>query len=336
MPSNVVFVISSPRSGSTLLERMLASHPAIYGRPEPHLLTPLAHLGYYAKVDKAPYDAVLAAESMREFVNDLPKGEQDYIAACRAYCDTLYQRMLSLHPGKQLFLDKTPAYALVLDFIARIYPDAKFVVLTRHPLAVLSSYAESFFNGDYAAAQAYNPILERYVPAIAKFLRQKPAPLYHIVYEQLVTDPERYLEDIFAFIGVAHAPEAVDYGKHQHAGGGLGDPIGVQKHSRPTTESIDKWALEIATHPDRLRLAQDIVARLNPDDLALWGYPIETFWKPLDAAAGATVSSEKKAWTRYRMQRQLIVSLRRQVERWPTLRRLLNTARLGLDVLLRE
>ena len=54
MSSCVFFVISSPRSGSTLLERMLASHPLIYGRPEPHLLTPLAHLGYYAKVDKAP------------------------------------------------------------------------------------------------------------------------------------------------------------------------------------------------------------------------------------------------------------------------------------------
>lgn len=336
MASSVFFVISSPRSGSTLLERMLASHPLIYGRPEPHLLTPLAHLGYYAKVDKAPYDAVLAAESVREFVHDLPAGEQDYIAACRAYCDTLYQRMLSLHPDKKLFLDKTPAYALVLDFIAKIYPDAKFVVLTRHPLAVFSSYAESFFNGDYAAAQAYNPILERYVPAIAKFVRQKPAPIYHIVYEQLVTDPERYLAEIFAFIGVPPAPEAVDYGKHKHEGGGLGDPIGVQKHSRPTTESIDKWAAEIASDPARLQLCKDIVARLDPNDLALWGHPLETFWKPLEAAAGATLTPENKAWTRYRIQRQLIVTLRKQVQQRAALRKLMNTARLGLDVLLRD
>ncbi len=80
--------------------------------------------------------------------------------------------MLSTKPDKRLFLDKTPAYALVLDFIARIYPYAKFVVLTRHPLAVFSSYAESFFNGDYAAAQAYNPILERYVPGAGEV----PAP----------------------------------------------------------------------------------------------------------------------------------------------------------------
>ena len=60
------------------------------------------------------------------------------------------------------------SYGLVLDFIARIYPTAKYVVLTRHPLAIFSSYAESFFAGDYKAAHDYNPIVERYVPALAK------------------------------------------------------------------------------------------------------------------------------------------------------------------------
>ena len=139
MDEKVFFVAGPPRSGSTLLARMLGSHSKIYSRPEPHLLTPLAHLGYYAKVEKAPYDAVLAAESVREFVNDLPGREQDYIDACRAYTDTLYHRMLSRHPDALLFLDKTPAYSLVLDFMAKIYPRAKHVLLTRHPLAVFSS-----------------------------------------------------------------------------------------------------------------------------------------------------------------------------------------------------
>lgn len=336
MRARVIFVVSSPRSGSTLLERMLASHPLIYGRPEPHLLTPLAHLGYFAKVDKAPYDHILAAESVREFVRDLPRGEQDYIDACRAYADTLYHRMLATQPSKQFFLDKTPAYALVLDFIAKIYPDARYVVLTRHPLAVFSSYAESFFNGDYRAAHAYNPILERYVPAIATFVRQGAVPIYHVVYEQLVTDPQHYLREIFTFLGVPHDPEAVEYGKHQHETRGLGDPIGIRKHSRPTTESIDKWAVEIAASPDRLQLCREIIARLDPDDLAVWGHPLETLWQPLEAAGAAGLKVAAKRWTRYRIQRQLIVSLRREVQRHAALRRLLSRVRLASDVLLRE
>ena len=332
----MIFVIGSPRSGSTLLARMIGSHSLIYGRPEPHLLTPLAHLGYYEKVDKAPYDHVLAAESVRGFVADLPGGEQDYLDACRAYSDTLYDRMLASKPGKQFFLDKTPAYALVLDFIARIYPQAKYVVLTRHPLAVFSSYAESFFNGDYQAAQAYNPILERYVPAIAKFLRQKKAPLYHVVYEQMVSDPARVLSEIFAFLGVPDEPQAVEYGKFSQEEQGLGDPIGVAQHSRPTMDSIAKWAMEIASDPLRVRLCREMVARLDPADLELWGHPLETFWQPLEAAGAAPIKPAAKKLDRYRVERLLIVKLRDYARRFPALRKLLERVRLGADVLLRE
>jgi LPS sulfotransferase NodH len=334
--NQVFFVIGPPRSGSTLLARMIGAHSQIMGRPEPHIMTPLAHLGVYAKVDKAPYDAVLAAEAQREFVADLPGGEQDYLDACRAYCDTLYGRMLTTKPGKRLLLDKTPAYGLILDFLAKVYPTAKYVVLTRHPLAVFSSYAESFFNGDYAAAQAYNPLLERYVPAIATFLRERPAPIYHVVYEQMVAEPERVLGEIFAFLGVPNEPQAVEYGKAEPTAQGLGDPIGVKKHSRPSTESVDKWAVEIAASPERLRLAREIIARLDPADLATWSHPLDGIWAPLEAAGAANAAPPKKALDRYRMERFLIVKLRAQVQRRPALRKLLGRMRLGADVLLRE
>jgi hypothetical protein len=306
------------------------------GRPEPHLLTPLAHLGYYAKVDRAPYDAVLAAEAQREFVTGLPGGEQDYIDACRAYCDTLYHRMLATRPEKRLFLDKTPAYALILEFLAKIYPRARYVVLTRHPLAVFSSYAESFFNGDYTAAHDYNPLLERYVRAIATFLRTRPVPIYHVVYEQLVADPQRVLAEIFAFLGVQNEPQAIEYGKHEPAAAGLGDPIGVKQHSRPSTASVDKWAVEIAAQPDRLRLCQDMIARLDPADLAIWQHPIETLWAPLEVAGATGAKPARKALDRYRLERLAIVKLRGVVQRSPLLRRWLGTLRLGTDVLLRD
>ena len=65
MSVNMLFVIGAPRSGTTMLEHMLSAHSMVQGGPEPHLLTPLAHLGPWAKVDKAPYDHVLAAESQR-------------------------------------------------------------------------------------------------------------------------------------------------------------------------------------------------------------------------------------------------------------------------------
>jgi hypothetical protein len=336
MDEKVFFVVGPPRSGSTLLARMLGSHSRVYSRPEPHLLTPLAHLGFYAKVDKAPYDALLAAESVRAFVNDLPRQEQDYIDACRAYSDVLYHRMLATSPGASLFLDKTPAYSLVLDFIARVYPRAKYVVLTRHPLAVFSSYAESFFDSDYAAALDYNPILQRYVPAIAKFLREKPTPIYHVVYERLVAAPEETLAEVFEFLGLEHEPQAVNYGEFAYEEKGLGDPIGVGKHTRPTTASTEKWALEIATDPERARLCRDMIARLDPDDLALWGHPIEALWGPLERAGATGAKPSKKPLDRYRLERKAIVKLRSLVQRSPAFRRLLVRLKFGAEVLLRE
>ncbi len=336
MENSLIFVIGSPRSGSTLLARMIGAHSLIYTPPEQHLLTPLAHLGYFANVEKAPYDHILAAEALRGFVADLPRGEQDYIDACRAYADTLYGRMLQGQPQKKFFLDKTPAYALILGFIRRLYPRAKYVVLTRHPLAVFSSYAESFFDSDYHAAHAYNPILERYVPAIARFLRERPVPMYHVIYERLVADPEPELERIFAFLGVPHEPQAVEYGRHAVPAKGLGDPIGVGRHSRPTTESVAKWAEEVASDPARLQLCRQIISRLDPADLAAWGHPIETLWEPLERFAGQAARPRPKPWTRYRLQRLAIVRLRALVRRSPRLRRALHTIRLAADVLLRE
>ena len=156
MQDRLLFVISPPRGGSTLLQQMLGSHSQIYTHPEPHLITPLAYLGYHDTVDKAPYDHINGAEAIRLFVGKLPRGEDDYLDALRAYSDTLYGRMLE-PSGQRYFLDKTPAYATVLPFLTKLYPQAKYVVLTRHPLAVMSSYANSFFVGSWHDAQAFNP-----------------------------------------------------------------------------------------------------------------------------------------------------------------------------------
>src|SRR5690606_16440689 len=245
--------------------------------------------GPYGQVDKAPYDHINAAEAMRSFIADLPRGEEDYLDALRAYADTLYGRMLSTS-DRSRFLDKTPAYALVLPFLAKLYPRAKYVVLTRHPLAVFSSYANSFFNGDYEAAHAFNPILERYVPAMARFLEDRPVPLCHVAYEDLVSAPEAQLERIFAYLGLEHDPDAVEYGKAPEMKEGMGDPISVHKHSRPVTDSVDKWAAELAHDPRKLALAERMIEAIDPAHLERWGHPREGLFAPVASAGGLPVS----------------------------------------------
>jgi hypothetical protein len=329
---SLVFVISPPRAGSTLLQRMMGAHSEIFTHPEPHLITPIAHLGVYDSIDKAPYDHINAAEATKAFIEGLPAGEQDYLDALRAYTDTLYGRMLSTSESTY-FLDKTPANALVLPFLQRLYPDAKYVVLTRHPLAVFSSYANSFFNGDWQAAHAFNPILERYVPAMAALLRERPVPLLHVAYEDLVTAPEPQLERVFAFLGLENDPDAVEYGKAGPVKKGMGDPIAVHTQDRPVADKVDKWAAELAHDADKRTLAEQMIGQIESADLEAWQWPTDALWAPIEAAGGGP--APKPARNSYTFQRRVMLALKKDIHNRAH-GKIVKRVKYYCDVLLRE
>jgi Sulfotransferase family len=329
----LLFVISPPRAGSTLLQQMLGSHSEVFTHPEPHMITPLAYLGYHGTVDKAPFDHINGAEAIRAFVDRLPHGEADYLDALRAYTDTMYGRMLA-KSGRRYFLDKTPAYATVLPFLSKLYPRAKYVVLTRHPLSVMSSYANSFFLGSWRDAHAFNPVVERYVPAMASLLRKAEVPLLQVGYESLVRSPEAELERVFTFLGLPHQPEAVNYGQRFEAEAGMGDPIGVKKHDRPTTASLEKWVPELLGDPSKLALAREIVARLSDADLETWGYPRASLFAPLERA-GAGKLPRPPLFNKYVFQRRVMLALKKDIDKRPH-GRMVKRLKYYCDVLLRE
>ena len=337
---SLVFLISPPRSGSTLLARMLGAHSAIHAPEEPHLITPLAHLGYYESVESAPYDPVITRQAARALVRDLPGGEAAYLTALRAYTDAIYAGLLAGgRPGTTRLLDKTPAYALSLDFLTRLYPQARYVVLTRHPLAVWSSYVDSFFDGDDRVAHAHNPLLERYVPAIARFLRESTASIHRIRYEDLVRDPEHHARALADFLELPFEPGMVDYGAGAEARGeasrGLGDPTTVARETRATTKSLDKWLEAAAGRPERVGLYREIVARLLDPDLETWDHPraqIEAALARIDLRGRP---APRAPLTRYALERKLLVALRRRIRPGNRLGRLVRKLRELCDVLLR-
>jgi hypothetical protein len=335
----LLFVISPPRAGSTLLQHMLGAHTQICTHPEPHLISPLAYLGYYDIVDKAPYDHINAAQAIKLFVRGLPNGEADYLDAVRAYTDTLYGRMLRAS-GKRYFLDKTPANALVLPFLTRLYPDARYVVLTRHPLAVASSYANSFFEGDWGAAHDFNPVLIRYVPAIANLLRVPPRHLLQVRYEALVRDPSASLSALCDFLDLDLQPGMIDYGAHYApARSGLGDPITVHNELRPVATSLDKWSSELAKDAAKRQLALGIIEALDHADLALWGFDRDQILAELARShtahdAGASPRRGRRL-NSYLLQRKIMLALKKDI-RHRAHGKLVERIRYYCNVLLRE
>ncbi len=336
MQDRLIFLIGAPRSGTTLLARILSGHSQVYGRAEPHLITPIAHLGYFDSVQKAPYDPFNVQQAIGEVVQDLPRGEAQYLDALRAYTDAMYAGLMERAPDKLFFLDKTPAYALVLPFLTRLYPKARYVVLTRHPLAILSSYVESFFDGDYQVAMAHNPVVERYVPALAKMLRERPVDLVHVRYETFVKDSEAGFRTICEGLGLPFEASAINYGESGQKFEGLGDPTSVDRHARPVQTSVKKWATEIAADQATLDLVINLVNGLDPADLETLGYPRAAMLEELDRARAAGVKPPKReAPWRYRMERRLLIALRRNIHQ-NALGRVLKRLRFALDVVLRD
>ena len=336
MMERMIFLVGPPRSGSTLLMRVLNATSQVYSRPEPHLIGPMAHLGYYDNIDRAPFDHFQSAEGVRGFVADLPGGEADYLDALRAYADTMYGRMLgSAKNGERYFLDKTPANSLLLPFLGKLYPRAKYIVLTRHPAAIFASYAESFFDGDYAAAADFNPILARYIPAMARFLRQTVVPFTHVRYEELVTDPEATLKKVSTYLDIPFEPDALNYKKRDVVGKGLGDPVGVKKHDRPVASSIETWGAEFAANRVRYEVVARQIAMVEPADLATWGYPLETFWKPMEDADPANWKPRKIELDRFQRQRRALRWARRMAKE-TAVGGAMEKVRFGLEVVLRE
>jgi hypothetical protein len=216
----------------------------------------------------------------------------------------------------------------------KIYPGSKYVVLTRHPVAVFSSFANSFFNGDYKAANDFNPILNRYVPAIARFLRKKQNPLIHVKYENLVQNPKKEMENILAFLNLSFEDKVVEYGEQDYNEKGLGDPVSVARHSRPMTKSINKWVGELVNDNSKLDLIKKIIDSLDPDDLKVWGYPYDELFAPMRDTTPGIKASERLPFDRFQLQRKILLILRRNIHN-NTFGKIIKKIRFLCDVLLR-
>ena len=197
---------------------------------------------------------------------------------------------------------------------------------------------DGVFEGSYEEAYAFNPIVHRYVPAIAKVLREQTVPHVRVRYEDVVADPSRELERINEHLELPHEEEAIDYGSHRHEKGSFGDPK-VEQNTRPVTKSMERWAGEVAADPSKLEMTQRIISELDPEDLAAWGYPVDEIFEPLERAGTAPAPRDDKSlrWqlNPYRLQRKVLLTLKKDIHT-SHVGKAVRKVRYYCDVLLRE
>jgi len=147
--------------------------------------------------------------------------------------------------------------------------------------------------------------------AIADLLVNQPVPFVRVRYEDLVEDPEGECRKMFDHLELPFEPAVIEYGKHRHITKSYGDPMSVEKHTRPVADSIGTWTQDLLARPDALELCRSIVDRLEPEHLEAWGYPKAELLAPLAGAVAAR--TRRSPLNGYRVKRQVLLTLRRNI-----------------------
>ncbi|GAB4532310.1 MAG: hypothetical protein Fur0018_20860 [Anaerolineales bacterium] len=276
----LIFLVSQPRAGSTLLQRLLGGHSDIHTTAEPWLmLHPIYALR--AEGHTAEYNALLANTALQDFLATLPTGQAAYDEALRRMALHLYERACQ-GTGKTHFLDKTPRYYHILPELGRIFPEARFLLLLRNPLAVLASQLETNVRGHWLLLARYRHDLltaPRRLLEGQAILGERALTLH---YEDLVTEPRAALERACAHLGLPFEEGMLTYGEHAPPQGRMGDPRNIHRHARPSRASLDKWR-RLAHHRQTRHFAEAYLKALGDDTLHALGYPPDALRAALES-----------------------------------------------------
>jgi amino acid adenylation domain-containing protein len=223
-----VFILSPPRSGSTLSRVMLGGHPRLFAPPELQLLN------FNTLAERK---AVLSTERDRFWLDGTVRAlmevrhcDADEAARVMEDCEKRgltvkeFYRLMQEWLGDSVFVEKTPTYALDLSMLRRAEEDfenVRYVHLIRHPNAMIASFEEArlhvffppFFTGEhpFSARQLAELVWVVNHQNILTFLRDIPAARQRRVYfEELVTRPEKVMEDVAGFLGLEFHPHMAD------------------------------------------------------------------------------------------------------------------------------
>jgi GT2 family glycosyltransferase len=279
---NLVFILSLPRSGSTLLSAMLGSHSRILSPPEPWFLLPLE--GVRHPSGAAPFSSGLAKAAVDAF---LPDGL--FTESCRSFCLTAYNSKLS-EAGVDIFVDKTPRYFHILDWIEGLFPCAKKVWLMRNPLDVAASYQKEWhvpvdsLVGKKVDENTYDFLVG--FPRLVEYFSKSCEHKYTLAYEDLVSEPAKTLTALCYFLGVDFEPGQLEFLNGTWAAGAKHSMVGDRKifsSKGVHADSINRWQEELPRE-DCVRLA----AALGGEVLKKAGYP--------GIAELINKSSQKTSW----------------------------------------
>jgi len=274
-----LFMFSLPRSGSTLLQRVLAADHHIASVAEPWVLLPFVYALREEGI-RAEYGHPFARMALQDFFLELPNGKQDFLSAVGSAVRELYGK--TIKTGKaRYFLDKTPRYALIADDIIEIFPDGKFIFLWRNPLAVIASIIETWGAGKWNI-HMYEVDFFKSLPELIDTYRSHAENVLALQYESFLSDPEKELGRIQEYLELEINREVLTTFSQVHFKGQLGDPTGSKTFQAITAAPLTTWRSVLNT-PFRKMWCRRYLQWLGKERLKIMGYDLHELIRELDS-----------------------------------------------------
>lgn len=265
--SNLLFLISMPRAGSTLFQRLLMTSGAILSLSEPWIL--LKVFGSSMPDEISVHSSRLTDLAIN--VNQDCGGMtlQDLASRQKAICTEYYSRLAysgeigSWHNGCYL-LDKTPRYILIFDEIYAMFPRAKYIFLNRPIADIVKSYIMTWCDGstdrflsDRLMQHDMHAMYPQFLSSLSKC--RNSSNIISVSFGDLVSYTNKVLRSIEDFLILGDHTLSSDYSHLKDLSFRLGDPKSVNKFDRPTA----KKALDAGSNDALETFAQTYVSRLG-------------------------------------------------------------------------
>jgi len=221
-----VFIVGMPRSGTTLLEQILASHPNVHGAGE---LEDMYHLSSSLQKrlnSKKPYPACLSDATTEAL--DRIAGE--YLDHLQAYA-----------PDARRIVDKMPHNFEVLGLIDRLFPGARVLHCRRNPIDTCLSIYFKHFNAfhPYASDLKSLGLYYRQYERLMEYWKQTVAiPILEVQYEEVVANQEEMSRRIIEFVGLEWDEHCLDFHKLERT---VNTPSYDQVRKPIYTKSVERW-----------------------------------------------------------------------------------------------
>ncbi len=277
-----IFIFSITRSGSTLVQRVVAAHEGVATVSEPWLLLPYLYTLRERGV-VAEYTHWLMVHALEDFCKELPAGVDDYREEVRTLVLRLYEKAAG--DGARYFLDKSPPYYFIADDIMRLFPEGKFIFLWRNPLSIVASIIDTWHGGKlYVTANREDLFVG--LPRLVATYAASGSRAYAVRFEDLVGSNPASWERLMRYLGIEFDAGALQRFADVALHGRMGDPTGRRRYGELSADPVGKWRTTLR-NPIRREWCRRYLRFLGPERLRIMGYDQERLLRELgDQPAG--------------------------------------------------